>query len=93
MIIYFTRYGQGKLTRTLSLYYHELMMKQNLMVDYMLDKVLENITMITGIEKINDGKILIDKLRDDLILENAVILITCLTCLFISRPDCLDTSR
>ena len=48
--------------------------------DYVLDKVLDKIKGIAGIEKFNDTKILIDtynKLPDDIILKNVVILMTC----------------
>ena len=69
----------------LSLYYHELMGnieehegKQFSMVDdYILDKVLDKIKMILGIEKFDNTKILIktdDKLLDYLV--DVVILIT-----------------
>ena len=48
--------------------------------DYMLDKVLDKIKEIIGIEKVDDTKILIntdDKLLD-ITSKNAVILITCI---------------
>ena len=48
--------------------------------DYMLDKVLDKIKKIIGIEKFDDTKILIgmdDKLPDDVTLKNFVILTTC----------------
>ena len=52
--------------------------KQYLIVhDSMLDKVLDNIIEIVGIEKFDDTKILLntdDKLPDDITLKNAVIL-------------------
>ena len=55
--------------------------REYLMVDdYMLDKVLDQIKEIIGIEKFDDTQILIDrddKLPDDMILKNAVILTTC----------------
>ena len=51
------------------------------MVDnYMLNIVLDKIEKITGIEKFDNTKILIDtddKLPDDITLKNVVILITC----------------
>ena len=48
--------------------------------DYMLDKVLEQIKKIIGIEEFDDIKILIetdDNLADDVTLKSVVILITC----------------
>ena len=48
--------------------------------DYMLDKVLDKIKEIIGIEKFDDTKILIgmdDKLPDDITLKNFVILTAC----------------
>ena len=48
--------------------------------DYLLDKVLDKIKEIIGIEKFDDTKILIDKddeLPDDITLKNVVILLTC----------------
>ena len=47
---------------------------------YMLDKVLDKITKLIGIEKFEDTKLLIDtddKLPGDIILRNVVILIAC----------------
>ena len=48
--------------------------------DYMLDKVLEQIKKIIGIEEFDDIKILIetdDNLADDVTLKSVVILNTC----------------
>ena len=48
--------------------------------DYMVDKVLEQIKKIIGIEKFDDIKILIetdDNLADDVTLKSVVILTTC----------------
>ena len=57
------------------------MKKRHLMVnDYMLDKVLGKIAEMIGIEKFDDTKIFIDaddKLSNDIIFKNIVILITC----------------
>ena len=54
--------------------------KKYLLIDYYtLDKVLDNIKR-TGIEKLDDIRTLIDtddKWTDDIILKNAVILMTC----------------
>ena len=72
----------------LNLYYHELMRKvkehegkKYLMADeYVLDKVLDNIKEIIGIEKFDDTKILMntdDKLTNDITFKNVVILVTC----------------
>ena len=72
----------------LSLYFHELMGKieelegkKCLMVDdYIVDKVLDKIKEIIGIEKFDDTRILIDtddKLSDDITFKKVVILMTC----------------
>ena len=48
--------------------------------DYMLDKVLGKIAEMIGIEKFDNTKIFIDaddKLSNDIIFKNIVILITC----------------
>ena len=48
--------------------------------DYVLDRVLDKIKDIIGIEKFYGTKILIDtddKLPDDITLKNVVILMTC----------------
>ena len=48
--------------------------------DYVLDKVLDKTEEIIDIEKFDDTKILIDtddKLPDNITLQNAVILMTC----------------
>ena len=50
--------------------------------DYVENKVLDRITEIIGIEKIDNTKILIDtddKLSDDVTLKDIVILVTCFT--------------
>ena len=55
-------------------------MKEKYIVDDMLDKVLDKIKEIIGIEKSGNTKILIDtedKLPNDIILKNVAILITC----------------
>ena len=48
--------------------------------DYMLDKILDKIKEIMGIEKFDDTKILIDsddKMSDYITFKNVVILMTC----------------
>ena len=68
MAVYFTRYVCSKPIKMLSLHYHELIgkieeyeEKEYLMVDdYILDKVLDKIKKIIGIERFNDTKLLID---------------------------------
>ena len=48
--------------------------------EYVLDKVLDNIKEIIGIEKFDDTKILMnteDKLTNDITFKNVVILVTC----------------
>ena len=48
--------------------------------DYMLDKVLDKIKEIIGIEKFDGTKILIyadDKFPDDITLKNVIILMAC----------------
>ena len=48
--------------------------------DYMLDKILDKIKEIIGIEKFDDTKILIDsddKMSDYITFKNVVILMTC----------------
>ena len=73
----------------LSLYFHELVGKieeyegkKYLMInDNILDKVLDKIKKIIGIEKIDDAEILIEtdaKLPDNITLKNVVILISCI---------------
>ena len=55
-------------------------MKEKYIVDDMLDKVLDKIKEIIGIEKSDNTKILIDtedKLPNDITLKNVAILITC----------------
>ena len=52
------------------------------MVDYMLDKVSDNIKMILGTEKFHDTKIMIetdDKLQDDVTLKDVVYELSCFT--------------
>ena len=52
------------------------------MKDVMVDKVLDKINKIKGIEKFDDTKIFIDtddKLPDDIALKNVVILMTSVT--------------
>ena len=71
----------------LSLYYYELMgkakehKKKYLVIDdYVINKLLDKIKEIIDIEKFDNTKILIetdDKLPDDIIFKNVVILITC----------------
>ena len=72
----------------LNLYCRELMRKvkehegkKYLMADeYVLDKVLDNIKEIIGIEKFDDTEILMntdDKLTNDITFKNVVILVTC----------------
>ena len=55
--------------------------KKYLMADeYVLDKVLDNIKEIIGIEKFDDTEILMntdDKLTNDITFKNVVILVTC----------------
>ena len=49
--------------------------------DYMLDKILDKIKEIMGIEKFDDTKILIDsddKMSDYITFKNVVILMTCI---------------
>ena len=51
-----------------------------MMVDYKLDKVLDKIKEIIGIEKFHDTKVLIktdDKMPDDITLKSIVILMVC----------------
>ena len=73
----------------LSLHYHELMEnieehegKKCLIVDgYMLNKELDNVKEIIGIEQFDNIKILIDtvdKFPDNISLKNFVLLITCI---------------
>ena len=86
-IIYFTRYVHIGLIKTLRLHYHELMgkikkhkgKKYLMLDDYMLNKKLNRIKEIIGIEEFDNIKILAetnDKLPDNIILQNAMILIT-----------------
>ena len=87
-MIYLTRYSHCKSIKILSLHYHELIEKTEdhegknyLMVDdYMLDKVLDKIREMIGIEKFDNIKILIDthdKLPNNITLKNALISIIC----------------
>ena len=69
MVIYFTRNVHSKLIKYL------------MVDDCMLDKVLESIKKIMGIEKFDDTEKLFntnDKLPDDFTLKNIVILMTCI---------------
>ena len=86
-MIYFTRYHPDKSRAMLNLHYHELIGKveeyegkKYLMVDdYTRNRLLDKIKRI-GIEKFDDTRILIDaddKFPDDIILENASILMIC----------------
>ena len=66
-MIYFSRYVHKKAIKLLSLHYRELMRKLEeherkylMVVDCMLDKVLDKIKEVTGIEKIDDLKTLIE---------------------------------
>ena len=88
LMIYFTRYVHKKSIKILSLHYHELMEnieehegKKYLIVDgYMLNKELDNVKEIIGIEQFDNIKILIDtvdKFPDNISLKNFVLLITC----------------
>ena len=74
----------------LSLYFYKLMgkikeheEKNYLMIDdYMVDKVLDKIKEIVGIEKIDDTKILInteDNVSNQITSKNVAILLTCAT--------------
>ena len=56
---------------------HEEKKKYLVVDDFMLDKVLDKIKEIIGIEKFDDTKILIDKLPNEITLKNVVILIAC----------------
>ena len=88
MAIYFTRHAHKKSIKRLRVHYHELIGQNKeyegkylIRYGYMLDNVLEEIKEIIGIERLNDAKILIhtdDKLQDDIILNNVVILMICL---------------
>ena len=72
MVIYFTRYVHSKSIKVLSLLYHELMGKieeyegkKYLIIDddCMLDKVLDKIKEIIGIEKFDDTKLMMINCR------------------------------
>ena len=87
LTIHFTRYVHSKSIKTLTLYYHELMRKNEEHKgkkyltddDYILDKVLDKIKEKVKIVRFDDTKILIDtdnKLPDYITLKNVVILIT-----------------
>ena len=88
-MIYFTRYVNCKMIKTLSLHFYKLMRKieehegkEYLMVDnYMVDKSLDKIKEKIGIEKFDDTKIWINtdnKLSDNitLTLHKVVTLLT-----------------
>ena len=82
LVIYFFKCQTDKSITILNLYYDKLIgkiekyegQKYLMVVDYTLDKVLVKIKGIV-IEKLGDIRILID--TDDIILKNAVILMTC----------------
>ena len=87
LTIHFTRYVHSKSIKILTLYYHELMRKNEEHKgkkyltddDYILDKVLDKIKEKVRIVRFDDTKILIDtdnKLPDYITLKNVVILIT-----------------
>ena len=72
----------------LSLHHHQLMgkieehegKKYFIVDDYMIDKILDKIKEIIGVEKFNDTNILINtayKLSTNITLENVLILMTC----------------
>ena len=73
LVIYFTRYVHSKSIKVLSLLYHELMggkieehegKKYLIIDDYcMLDKVLNKIKEIIGIEKFDDTKLMMINCR------------------------------
>ena len=71
LVIYFTNYASSNLIKMLSLHYHKLTEKieeheekKYLMVDdYLLGRALDNIKEITGIEKFDGTKILIDTVK------------------------------
>ena len=87
-MIYFMRYVHSKSIKMLSVHYPELMGKikeskgkKYLMVDdYMLDKVLDKIKEIIGIDEFGDTKILIYtcELPADITLKILVMLMTCI---------------
>ena len=88
METYITRYVHKKSIRLLSLYSHELLEKIEeheeksfLIVDnYMLEKLLEKIKEIIGIDQFDDTKVLIEtdvKLPDGITFKNVVILMKC----------------
>lgn len=88
METYITRYVHKKSIKLLSLYSHELLEKIEeheeksfLIVDnYMLEKLLEKIKEIIGIDQFDDTKVLIEtdvKLPDGITFKNVVILMKC----------------
>ena len=87
LMIYFTRYVHSKSIKILSLYYHKLIGKNEehegkkyLMVDdYIVNKVLDKIKKIIGIEHFDILKFWMtdDKLPDDITFKNVLILMTC----------------
>ena len=88
METYITRYVHKKSIKLLSLYSHELLEKIEeheeksfLIVDnYMLEKLLEKIKEIIGIDQFDDTKVLIKtdvKLPDGITFKNVVILMKC----------------
>ena len=81
-------YVNSKSIKMLSMYYHELMGKIEehegkihlIIDDYMLNKVLDKIKEIIGLEQFDNTKILIDiddKLPDGITFKKVVILVTC----------------
>ena len=88
METYITRYVHKKSIKLLSLYSHELLEKIEeheeksfLIVDnYMLEKLLEKIKEIIGIDQFDDTKVLFEtdvKLPDGITFKNVVILMKC----------------
>ena len=83
-MIYFTRYVQSKSIKILSLYYHKLIGwneehegKKYLMVDdYIVNKVLDKIKKIIGIEHFDILRFWLtdDKLPDAITFKNVLIL-------------------
>lgn len=82
LMIYFTRYYRGKSVRIFSLFYHKLMGKIKELEEKIFHGwwLLGKIIKIIVVEKFDDTKMLIktdNKLPDEIILKNVVILITC----------------
>ena len=86
LLIYFTRYDGRKSIRILTLYYNKLMgtieeheRKNTWYLNSALNKALDKIKEIIGIQKSDDTKILIDtddKLPDYISLKNVLIIVT-----------------